>query len=159
MMSTKLLPFFAYGTLLPGQPNAHLWAAHVTAWQPAKLADCALYDLGHFPMCVPSPGGIVQGQLAVVNPAQYQQVQRRLDELEGYNPADPENSPYQRLARVITLANGSEQIAWVYLGQSIYVSGRPHVASGDWLAYQAENLLTAQNWWQKNRADYFHKRN
>jgi gamma-glutamylcyclotransferase (GGCT)/AIG2-like uncharacterized protein YtfP len=25
------LPFFVYGTLLPGQPNAHLWAGAVVA--------------------------------------------------------------------------------------------------------------------------------
>ncbi|MCA9986908.1 MAG: gamma-glutamylcyclotransferase [Anaerolineales bacterium] len=158
-MSTELLPFFAYGTLLPGQPNAHLWADHVTAWQPATLADCALYDLGHFPMCVPAPGGIVHGQLAEVDAAKYQQVQRHLDELEGYNPADPDNSPYQRLARVVTLATGTEQTAWVYIGQPIYIANRPLIASGDWLTYRAENLLAAQNWWQKNRADYFNKRN
>ena len=53
MKSTpRLLPFFVYGTLLPGQPNAHLWGDGIVAQQNATLANGRLYDLGAFPMLV-----------------------------------------------------------------------------------------------------------
>ena len=157
-MSEFQHPFFVYGTLLPGQPNAFLWEHTVSQWQAARLPGAALYDLGHFPMCVVAPAGFVHGMLGYVQTDQYAVVTQRLDQLEGYNPAKPNASPYQRHIRDVTLNDGSTMAAWVYLGQSAYVAGREPIMGGDWLVHQAENLSSAQQWWAAYRDDYFQKR-
>ncbi len=134
-------PFFVYGTLLPGQANASLWQGTAVWQQPAVLANGRLYSLGHYPMLVEEPGEDVKGVVIAIEPAAYARVLRRLDDLEGYIPHQPQNSYYQRVCRQVTLADGRTLLAWVYVGHRALVHNRPIVPGGDWAAYvrQAQN--------------------
>ena len=130
-----MLPFFVYGTLLPGQPNYALWADAIRAAEEAWLENGRLYDLGRYPMLVETEGGRVQGLLVTVDPEQYPAVLARLDWLEGYNPEAPAHFGYRRVARSVCLAGGRVAQAWVYVGQIDYGAALPVVPNGDWLAY------------------------
>lgn len=141
------LPFFVYGTLLPGQPNHHLLAHGVTYSEPATLQNGRLYDLGHYPMLVEEDGAAVHGRLIAVKPAAYTTILARLDMLEGYNPKRPSQSAYRRRRRIVQLANGGARSAWVYIGQRRYVAGAPPVLSGDWSTYISHKMAQLQDWW------------
>jgi gamma-glutamylcyclotransferase (GGCT)/AIG2-like uncharacterized protein YtfP len=89
----------------------------------------------------------VQGMAITVNPAQYTTVMQRLDELEGYDPAQPEELGYQRRQIEVVLANGRSQQAWVYVGQSQLVQDKPVVINGDWATHAANHPPDVQEWW------------
>ncbi|MCA9919096.1 MAG: gamma-glutamylcyclotransferase [Anaerolineales bacterium] len=150
MSERKQLPFFVYGTLLPDQPNFMLWGQAIVAREPANFAGGQLYDMGYYPMLVRSAGATtaVSGQLISVNKHDYDAVVQRLDALEGYNPAEPENSEYHRQCVPVTAANGRTQNAWIYLGQAKFVTDKPLIPDGDWAAYAAQNQTNLQDWWQ-----------
>ncbi len=112
----ELLPIFVYGTLLPGQPNAHLWEGYVEEHEPAILLNGRLYDMGHFPMLIDELDSQVQGAVLTIDPAQYQELLECLDNLEGFDPEDPQNCPYQRVRKSVQVENGRTRTAWVYLG-------------------------------------------
>jgi gamma-glutamylcyclotransferase (GGCT)/AIG2-like uncharacterized protein YtfP len=143
------LPFFVYGTLLPGQPNYHLWAEVIRLEQPAvfpngRLYDMALLNLGHYPMLVEeqgeqvaSGGWQVVGTLVEVEPAYYNGVLKTLDILEDYRPGHPDKSYYRRAKRIVTLTNGRQHVAWAYLGRPSFVAGLEPIPGGNWNVYCA----------------------
>lgn len=131
-------PFFVYGTLLPGQPNAYLWQGTAVLQQAAVLPNGRLYSLGHYPMLVEEPGEEVHGVVIDIEPTAYGRVLRLLDDLEGYTPGLPENSYYQRACRDVTLADGRTLRAWVYVGHAQLVYNRPLVPGGNWAAHVAK---------------------
>ena len=148
MQQLTQLPFFVYGTLLPGQPNFFLWGDAISSMESATFLGGRLHDMGFYPMLVAAEAGkSVQGQLITLEPTQYHAVVQRLDALEGYDPTQPEDSEYQRQVVVVVLQNGRLQPAWIYLGQPHFVQGKPEVASGDWPAYAAKNQPDLQDWW------------
>lgn len=122
-----MYPFFVYGTLLPGQPNAGLWVGCVERVEGAVLENGRLYSLARYPMLVEGGGGFVQGALLTMQAAMYDQVLARFDWLEG--------KAYRRLLRRVLVENGRWTEAWVYLGQPSYVVGRPLIVNGDWRDY------------------------
>ena len=136
-------PFFVYGTLLPGQPNAFLWADVVVAQERAVLKNGRLYDLGHYPML------IEEGEAAVltVKDEAYADIMARLDHLEGYDPAQHDDCAYRRVAREVWLADGRSLTAWVYIGQLRYVAGVAPLEEGDWVAYAAAVKKQSSAWW------------
>ena len=149
MMKPQTLPFFVYGTLLPDQPNFFLWGSDIIAVEPAKFVGGQLYDMGYYPMLVTAVSiQTVQGMAITVDPAAYKAVVQRLDELEGYDPEQPEQTGYQRRQVEVILENGRSQQAWVYLGQSQLVQNKPRVASGNWATYTANNQPILQEWWE-----------
>lgn len=140
-------PIFVYGTLLPGQPNAYLWARAVLSQEPAVLENGRLYDMGFYPMLVETPGERVKGVALTLNPASYAAVLANLDELEGYNPQNPAQSAYRRECREVVLENGRRLHAWVYVGQPHHINGQMPVAGGDWAAYAAVKSREIADWW------------
>jgi gamma-glutamylcyclotransferase (GGCT)/AIG2-like uncharacterized protein YtfP len=97
MQPTELRPFFVYGTLLPDQPNFCVWGEDIAHMEPATFYGGRLYDMGFYPMLIAAEADTaVHGQLITPHPAQYEAVCQRLDELEGYDPDQPESSDYQR---------------------------------------------------------------
>lgn len=140
------LPIFVYGTLLPEQPNAFLWGSGIAEIETAVLQPATLYDMGHYPMLV-EEAGQVTGALVRVRPEQYTAVVARLDELEGFDPAQPEASAYRRLARGVRLADGREAMAWVYVGGTSFVQGCPRIDDGDWAAYIRARAPEMDSWW------------
>ncbi|MCB8976684.1 MAG: gamma-glutamylcyclotransferase [Ardenticatenaceae bacterium] len=153
MKQHKQLPFFVYGTLLPGQPNFFLWGEAIAHMEPATFFGGRLYDMGFYPMMIAAePETAVHGQLITPHPAEYQAVCQRLDELEGYDPDHPETSDYQRKRVEVVGSNGRSQSAWVYLGQSQFVADKPEVPGGSWAAYVAESQAELQAWWDAIRS-------
>ena len=147
MMKPDQLPFFVYGTLLPKQPNHSLYEAEIVSLEPATFSDGQLHDMGFYPMLVPAQDGIVQGMLVTVAPESYQVVQQRLDELEGYDPKQPDASAYRRMRVEVLLVNGRSQKAWTYLGQIQFAQNKPIIANGDWAAHAAAKQLELRDWW------------
>ncbi len=140
------LPFFVYGTLLPGQPNYALWAGAVVALRPAELRDCRLYDLGHYPMLVPSVGNVARGLVVELARAGYREMVAALDYLEGVGAAVPGEPAYRRERRIARLADGHAVVAWVYLGEPSLVSGLPPLES-DWKTYCRDRRHEVEAWW------------
>jgi gamma-glutamylcyclotransferase (GGCT)/AIG2-like uncharacterized protein YtfP len=146
------LPFFVYGTLLPGQPNYRLWAEVIRLEQPAvypngRLYDMALLNLGHYPMLVEEQGDKVVGALVEVEPAYYEDVLRTLDVLEDYRPGHPDESYYRRAKRMVTLTNGRQRVAWVYLGRPAFVAGLEPIPGGNWKVHCAGRKAEVDRWW------------
>ncbi|MBK8989422.1 MAG: gamma-glutamylcyclotransferase [Chloroflexi bacterium] len=142
------LPFFVYGTLLPGQPNAYLWQEAVAGQQTAVLPNGRLYDLGAFPMLVQEGEESVRGVLLQIEAEQYQQVLDRLDALEGYDPTRPDASAYRRVKCLVTGADGRLYTAWVYLGHTAAQPDMKPIPGGDWAAYAAATFPDIEQWWQ-----------
>ncbi len=129
------LPFFVYGTLLPGQPNACLWQRLETAVENALFSNGRLHDLGGYPMLVETGTHPVKGNLITIAPDFYQVVLARLDFLEGFDPTRPDATSYRRVVRQVYSENGRATPAWVYVGQLEWVNGRAAIPNGDWSAY------------------------
>ncbi len=152
MEETRHLPFFAYGTLLPGQPNYFLWGSDIISVESAVFPGGRLYDMGYYPMLVTAvPPEKVHGMAVTVDPAQYEAVMQRLDELEGYDPERPEEAAYQRQVVEVVLADGRSQPVWIYLGDAELVQDKPVIASGSWSAYTANIRPDLQAWWHSIR--------
>lgn len=136
------LPFFVYGTLLPGQANAGLWGDAVLSQQTAVLPYGRLYSLGPHPVLIENGDGPVKGMLMTVQPDAYAELLTRLDALEAFDPAKPMESDYRRVVRGVwvgkfTAPNQSSVPAWVYIGQANFTPHLPLVPDGDWQAYTA----------------------
>ena len=129
------LPFFVYGTLLPGQPNAFLWQGLETNVENALFSNGRLHDLGGYPILVETGTQPVKGNVITIAPDFYQVVLSRLDLLEGFDPARPDAPGYRRVMREVRLENGRSPSAWVYVGQLEWVNGRVAIPNGDWSAY------------------------
>jgi gamma-glutamylcyclotransferase (GGCT)/AIG2-like uncharacterized protein YtfP len=91
----------------------------------------ALFDLGIYPAAVPAPEGQVWGEIyrmrdpAVVLPA--------LDEIEGYQPSDPDSSLYTR-EETPALSDGQVLTAWVYY-YNAPLGKAQRIESGDYLEH------------------------
>ena len=125
------LPFFVYGTLLPGERYFRLWREAIDDMRPAILTGACLYDLGDFPMALDAVPGEVRGMVAWVRLSSYMAAISLLDQLEGVAWRPRGNPGYRRTRRVIRLTGGSSLVAWVYLGQEEVVVGRQPIAT-DW---------------------------
>lgn len=148
MPNEPQLPFFVYGTLLPDQPNFSLWGTDIAQMAAATLHGGKLYDMGYYPMLVSAEVvNIVSGMVITPKAAAYASVRQRLDMLEGFDPAEPDKTGYQRRAVEVQLVNGRSQTAWVYQGQPALVVGKAALKNGDWAAYAAQNQPTLKEWW------------
>ncbi|MFI7291298.1 gamma-glutamylcyclotransferase family protein [Streptomyces anulatus] len=115
------LPFFVYGTLLPGEPNHDLFLRGRTAGErPAVLPRALLYDGPGYPYAIEGHGR-VHGTLLVAAPGVYGELLGLLDHLEEFlGPGHPRNL-YERVVREVELpargaAEAGEPVrAWVYL--------------------------------------------
>jgi len=141
------LPFFVYGTLLPGQPNYGYWRGGVLAQQPALLPEACLFDRGNYPMLIENRPGTVRGLAITVFPSLYPAILAALDTLEGYDPSRAETAEYRRERRVIQLLNGLPVVAWVYVGQPDQMDDLPQ-AGGDWKQYARTRQREIDSWWQ-----------
>lgn len=142
----KQLPFFVYGTLLPGQPNDFYWADKIVQSVPAVLDQVTLYAFSDYPMMIEELGckNQVIGQAIWVRAEHYTQLIAELDQLEVYNPADHKNSLYLRVERIVHTADGAKIPAWVYLGKAKFVRNLPIVANGDWEKHISKNQISVQ---------------
>ncbi|MEU5284734.1 gamma-glutamylcyclotransferase family protein [Streptomyces sp. NPDC020755] len=97
------LPFFVYGTLLPGEPNHDLFLRGRTAGErPAVLPRALLYEGPGYPYAIEGHGR-VHGTLLVAAPGVYGELLGLLDHLEEFlGPGHPRNL-YERVVREVEL--------------------------------------------------------
>jgi gamma-glutamylcyclotransferase (GGCT)/AIG2-like uncharacterized protein YtfP len=144
---TRRLPFFVYGTLLPGERNHHLLAGRTLSWMPAEVTGVMLFHGSGrpypYPYAVPDPvgAGRIRGQVASVADEAYEEVLAALDRLEGYVPRDPANR-YERVAARVWAETGEIE-AWMYVAAEptageLLLSG-VRVPYGDWLRREGES--------------------
>ncbi|OKJ23850.1 hypothetical protein AMK21_02510 [Streptomyces sp. CB00316] len=136
---TDELPFFVYGTLLPGEPNHDLFLSGRTSGERAAVLPRALlYDGPGYPYAIDGHGR-VHGTLLTAAPGVYGELLGLLDHLEEYlGPGHPRNL-YERVVREVELP-GEEPWAtraWVYLAaaavtRSLRASGSV-IAEGRWV--------------------------
>ncbi|MFH9132789.1 gamma-glutamylcyclotransferase family protein [Streptomyces sp. NPDC017524] len=118
------LPFFVYGTLLPGEPNHDLFLRGRTAGErPAVLPRALLYEGPGYPYAIEGHGR-VHGTLLIAAPGVYGELLGLLDHLEEFlGPGHPRNL-YERVVREVELPArstaeagepGESVRAWVYL--------------------------------------------
>ena len=118
---------FVYGLLKRGF-GLHHHMAQGTFVGDATAAG-ALYSLGEYPAMVDGEGA-VRGELYRFDDIAV--ALELLDEVEEYDPLDPESSPYLRAVRPITLrSDGAVVPAWCYL-YNRSVKGMTRIASGEW---------------------------
>jgi gamma-glutamylcyclotransferase (GGCT)/AIG2-like uncharacterized protein YtfP len=151
-------PFFVYGTLLPGQPNAYLWGEAIAKMETAWFENGRLYDCGAYPMLVEETAALpVEGQLVTAYPGQYDALLERIDILEGFDPDQPEEATYRRVRRQVLVGARHEQPkrqewAWVYLGRPEFVTDLPPIPSGNWVTYAVARRRQMNDWWRTVRS-------
>ncbi|MFF6904802.1 gamma-glutamylcyclotransferase family protein [Streptomyces sp. NPDC012389] len=145
---TGELPFFVYGTLLPGEPNHDLFLRGRTSGERAAVLPWALlYDGPGYPYAIDGHGR-VHGTLLTAAPGVYGELLGLLDHLEEYlGPGHPRNL-YERVVREVELP-GERQAeegapedepsvtrAWVYLAAAAVTrslrTGGSVIAEGRW---------------------------
>ena len=117
----RILPFFVYGTLKPGESNYVSYLAHRTAYEkPAAISGGTLYTDGQYPFLVIDPQLVqptdnVHGMLIMVQPQHYHTTLRQIDQLEEYVPERRDNW-YERIVYPIQVqgAHASTE-AWAYV--------------------------------------------
>lgn len=122
-------PLFVYGTLMSDQRAFHRLADAVTRSAPARLPDADLYVVSWYPIAVPGAGQI-HGEVHWLAADASHRVLAQLDEYEG--------DEYVRAVRRVTLADGDEVEAWVYLGDAAAAHGLAHLNHGDWRRFHGD---------------------
>ncbi len=134
------LPFFVYGTLLPGEPNHDLFLRGRTAEErPAVLPRALLYDGPGYPYAIEGHGR-VHGTLLVAAPGVYGELLGLLDHLEEFlGPGHPRNL-YERVVREVEprdSGGGGSVRAWVYLAAAAVTrslrTGGVLIPEGRWI--------------------------
>lgn len=120
---------FVYGTLKRGQSNYPLIAGAVRAVLPATIRG-RLYDVGPFP-ALAHGDETVHGELLLIASEALVDLLVMLDELEGYDAADPTGSFYLREIVAATTADGQEYAAYVYF-YNRDTAALHHLPAGEW---------------------------
>ncbi len=128
------LPFFVYGTLLPGEAYYPLWQDAIDEARPALMSPARLYSLGPFPMLIDAVTGEARGMAVWVRPSSYRAALALLDRLEGVD-LPPHHSPgYRRVRRIVRPLGRPPVVAWVYVGHPAFVAGARPI-DPDWKSY------------------------
>ena len=134
---------FAYGTLQVGHEAAH--RLDILAAEPATVAGLCLFDTGlGWPMAaVGAAHDRVHGQLLTLagdhtSVPDVAAAFARADEWEGYDPGDPDGSPYLRVVVEAVTATGHRLVTHVYLSSEERLRRHyqgvalTHLAQGVW---------------------------
>jgi len=116
---------FIYGTLRSGQPHAPRLGGAEALGLATVVGE--LRNLGDYPG-LEDGTGIVHGELLRIPEAALS----RIDELEGYDPDDPEGSLFRREMREVRREDGTVAQSWTYVWT--HGGGTP-IPSGDWLEF------------------------
>ncbi len=142
------LPFFAYGTLIPDQPNYYLWKDSIADTKSGIIKNHQLFDMGHYPMIIESDGNTVHGMLMYIKNEDYEKITKIIDNLEGYNPENHGSSAYNREMRDIELDDGEKAKAWIYIGSKEYVNEENAVKGGNWVKHISKKE-GSKDWWKE----------
>jgi gamma-glutamylcyclotransferase (GGCT)/AIG2-like uncharacterized protein YtfP len=124
---------FFYGTLMtPFHRTARLNVDSHLIYAGRGTIEAALFDLGIYPAAVPSADGRVCGELYEITHPTI--VLRALDELEAFNPDEPETSLYLRVLTPVTTETGDIVNAWAYF-YNAPLGRAQRIESGDYLEH------------------------
>jgi gamma-glutamylcyclotransferase (GGCT)/AIG2-like uncharacterized protein YtfP len=142
-------PFFVYGTLMIGQPNAPRWRDCIQSVHSAHVDDYRLFDFGYYPVMIQEEGSKVFGQLVSLKRDCYDQILKDLDFLESFDPNHPDSSNYLRVKALIETSEGERLEAWTYIGVETHVQKLPPIDHGDWAKHIAGKDGTIATWWNE----------
>ena len=130
-MRTKLLPFFVYGTLRPGQKNYSRFLEGSTVREESGVVSGRLFYVrnGGYPYVL-AGGGAVVGEVVFPAPQRYDEILKSLDSLEDYDPMDEAGSLYLRRETEARLETGERIQVWIYFWNDDPDVGEP-VTGGD----------------------------
>ena len=119
---------FVYGTLRPPQPDTPAddsryypqVAEYVQQAKPARVLNCALYNLGAYPGATRG-NGVVRGDLLTVR----SEAMAIMDRIEGH-------PTFFRREKVEVQTDNGLTKAWIYWASKGLVIGRRHITNGDW---------------------------
>jgi gamma-glutamylcyclotransferase (GGCT)/AIG2-like uncharacterized protein YtfP len=124
---------FFYGTLMTGFDRRRRTGIDPKLrYQGRGWITAALFDLGLYPAAVPATEGRVWGE--VFEMLDGETVLSALDEIEGYQPAEPDTSLYIRREVDVHLPDRQVAPAWVYF-YNAPLGRAPQITSGDYLEY------------------------
>jgi gamma-glutamylcyclotransferase (GGCT)/AIG2-like uncharacterized protein YtfP len=124
---------FFYGTLMTGfNRRKRTGIDSMLEWVGRGRIRAALFDLGIYPAAIPDPDGVVWGE--VYRARDIDKVLAGLDEIEGYSPAMPEVSLYNRQQVPVVYEDGSTGEVWVYF-YNAPLGRAERITSGDYLEY------------------------
>ena len=119
---------FVYGTLRSGQPNAPRLGGAERLGRASVQGRLA--HLGSYPGLVDGVGQVF-GELYRLPSSAL----NRIDELEGFDPSDPDGSLFLRVVRPVLLEDQRSLDAWTYLWPGPSKDWIPH---GDWIRFLEE---------------------
>jgi gamma-glutamylcyclotransferase (GGCT)/AIG2-like uncharacterized protein YtfP len=124
---------FFYGTLMTGFDRRRRTGIDTMLdWVGRGRIQAALFDLGIYPAAIPDPDGVVLGE--VYRARDIGAVLAGLDEIEGYSPAMPDVSLYDREVVPVTYEDGTSGEAWVYF-YNAPLGRAERISSGDYLEH------------------------
>ena len=124
---------FFYGTLMTGfDRRRRTGIDSMLDWVGRGQIKAALFDLGIYPAAIPDPDGVVWGE--VYRARDIDRVLVGLDELEGFSPAMPEVSLYNRQEVPVTYQDGTTTDVWVYF-YNAPLGRAERIKSGDYLEH------------------------
>ncbi len=124
---------FFYGTLMNGfERPGRAQLDSMLEWQGRGSIRAALFDLGISPAAVPADDSSVRGEVHRMKDVA--PVLAALDQIEGYEPDEPDRSLYTRVSVPVTFDDGRVAEAWTYFYNAPL--GHAHrIDSGDYLEY------------------------
>lgn len=117
---------FVYGTLMRGFSRHHYMSDG--RFEGGASARGRLISLGEYPALLDGDG-TVRGELYSFDDLPV--ALDVLDDVENFDPANPEGSEYIRDARRVRRDDGVEISAWVYV-YNLAAGSAPVIPSGDW---------------------------
>lgn len=135
---------FVYGTLRQGGVREMPRLFPQCPFVGFGTAPGRLYDFGAYPGFLPdADAGDVIGEVYEV-PAI---VLQALDDIERYEPHNEADSYYLRREVHVTLQDGQQICAWVYVCSSRFYDCSDPIAGNDWIAHaSAKGELPAESW-------------
>ena len=124
---------FFYGTLMSGfrRPGRQRIDAQLTPEGRGSIYG-ALFDLGIYAAAVPASDSQVWGEIHRMIDTDV--VLSELDEIEGFQPSEPEQSLYTRVETPVTFDDGRVATAWVYF-YNAPLGRAQRIESGDYLQH------------------------
>jgi gamma-glutamylcyclotransferase (GGCT)/AIG2-like uncharacterized protein YtfP len=121
---------FFYGTLMTGfDRRRRLGMDDRLLFRGRGSIDALLFDLGLYPAAVPASDSLVHGEVFEI--LDEGTLIAAIDEIEGYEAADPDASLYVRREVPVRLEDGTSVDAWVYF-YNAPLGHAPRIESGDY---------------------------
>jgi len=124
---------FFYGTLMTGFDRRRRAGIDPLLERVGRgRIEAALFDLGIYPAAIPAPDGVVWGE--IYRAVDIDKVLTGLDDIEGFSPAMPEVSLYNRVEVPVVYDDGTTGDAWVYF-YNAPLGRAERITSGDYLEH------------------------